>query len=171
MKLYKYLLSLVFLSAISCSVDAAPATKDSSIAYRDSYIWYLANQMATPLLNVLFLSKPLLPADRAQFDFELSLLYHHALIDCKGPLDEISAALKFSFLSDKKTATTVDTDNVLFALGSTKEVVQPILDKWNIGVLSGIIETFKAGKATTAFPVCMNSRYTVPAVAGEPSRN
>jgi len=171
MKLDKYLLSLVLLGAVSCSVDAAPASEDSSIAYRDSYVWYLANQMATPLLGALSFSKPLLPADRAQFSFELSLLYHHALIDCKGPLDEISAALKFSFLSDKKTTTTVDIDNFLFALGSTNEVVQPILDKWNNGVVSGIIETLKAGKATTAFPVCMNQRYTVPVVEEEPSKN
>lgn len=171
MKLDKYLLSLVFLGVVSCSADAAPASEDSSIAYRDSYVWYLANQMATPLLGALSFSKPLLPADRAQFNFELSLLYHRALIDCKGPLDEISAALKFSFLSDKKTTTTVDIDKVLFALGSTNEVVQPILDKWNNGVVSRIIETLKAGKATTTFPVCMNPRYTAPVVEEKPSKN
>lgn len=152
----KRLALLALLAAICGTTGAAPTKDDSSIAYRDSYVWYLANHMASSFL------KPNLPEDRAQFESEISLLYHHALIDCAGPLDEIASALKYSSLSDMKDAQTIGVDYILLTLGDTAHEIEPILSKWNRGVFLDILEKFRTGKATMKFPACMNPRYIVP---------
>ncbi|MQA18779.1 hypothetical protein [Rugamonas rivuli] len=159
MKRYKRLALFAFLAAMGGKADATPAMDDNSIAYRDSYVWYLANHMASSFL------RPNSPEERAQFQFDVALLYHHALIDCTGPLDQIAAVLNYSFLSDKKGIQTVDTDDILFALGRTEEYIEPILGKWNQVVFPGILEKFSTGKVTTIFPTCMNPRYAVPPLA------
>ncbi|MBN3777334.1 hypothetical protein G3O06_07145 [Burkholderia sp. Ac-20345] len=104
-----------------------------------------------------------LPADAAhQFQFELALLYHHGLIACDGPLNQIADAVKFSALGASQDNGIVNVDDILNALGKTDSLVQPILGAWNNSVFPEISRVFRARKASTAFPKCLNPNYTSP---------
>jgi len=165
-------LIVVLACALGCAAQAAPKAPPGAggnLAYRETYIWYLAAQLAAPVLAALAAPEPLPPEDRHQYEFELTLLYHRALIACDGPLDEIAATLEHSYAADKKGAKTVDADQLLNALANAAADTRPILDKWNARVFPAILDTFRASKASTRFPDCTNPRYTIPPEALAPA--
>lgn len=160
MKIYSITLSVLTL-LFSLPTNAGSLSENEKITYRDSYVWYLANQLATSSLDSA-IKNPLLPEDVSQLHFELALQYHHGLIACDGPLDEIATALKYSIPTNWGSSASISFDEALNMLGSTNEMVQPILKKWNQSVLPNFIKLLKTNKVTTEFPKCINPKYVMP---------
>lgn len=157
--IFRFLVGLLVI--VGCRiVGATPSTEDRSIVYSESYVWYLADRLANTAMSRVF-TQPPAPDVAHQYQFELALLYHHGLIACDGPLDRIADAVKFSPLAMFKNNASVHLDDILNALGKTDGLVQPILEEWNAAVFPEISRVFRAGKATTVFPKCLNPRYGI----------
>ncbi|WP_155675500.1 hypothetical protein [Burkholderia territorii] len=157
---FRFLVGLL-IGAASSSASASPLTEGTPVVYSESYVWYLSDRLANTAMSRLFTRS--LPADVAhQFQFDLALLYHHRLIACDGPLDQIADAVKFSALATPQDAGTANVDDVLNALGKTDSLVQSILEAWNDSVFPEISRVFRAGQGSTVFPKCVNTHYTPP---------
>ncbi|MCX5542801.1 hypothetical protein M3A49_25480 [Paraburkholderia sp. CNPSo 3076] len=156
-----HLLAGLLVVFVCRSVGATASAEGAPVVYSESYVWYLADRLANTAMNRLF-TQPLAPDATHQYQFELSLLYYHGLIACNGPLDQIADAVKFSPLAMFKSNASVHLDETLNALGKTDSLVQPILEKWNRAVFPQISQEFRAGKASTAFPKCVNPHYALP---------
>lgn len=161
MRINVRLLLGLMVAVIFHSVGATPSMGGTSVVYSESYVWYLADRLANTAMSSLF-TQPLAPDSAHQFQFELALLYHHGLIACDGPLDQIADAVKFSPLAMFKSDGSVNLGDILNALGRTDSLVQPILEKWNIAVFPEISQVFRAGKVSSALPKCVNPHYIVP---------
>ncbi|WP_175948104.1 hypothetical protein [Burkholderia pyrrocinia] len=150
-----------FIGVASCSAGAAPAAERTPLVYSEGYVWYLSDRLANTAMSRLF-TQPLPPDVAHQFQFELALLYHHGLVACDGPLNQIADAVKFSALTIPQDKSTANLDDILNALGQTDSLVQPILAAWNDAVFPEISRVFRARKTSTAFPKCTNPHYVAP---------
>ncbi|CAM3261190.1 hypothetical protein [Burkholderia ubonensis] len=161
MKIISHLLLGLAATLICCPVSAAPSEEGTALVYSDSYVWYLANRLADTAMSRAF-TQPLPPDIASQYHFELALLYHHGIVACDGPLDEIADAIKFSALTTIKSDESTNPGDILNALGTTDNQVQSILGKWNATASPQFFQVFRARKASTAFPKCTNPHYVIP---------
>ncbi|MEN2472539.1 hypothetical protein [Burkholderia sp. GS2Y] len=132
-----------------------------SIVYEDSYIWYLSERLANQHMGIIF--KEDLPLDvDYQLRWETALFYHHRLIECDGPLDEIAQKLNgaWEFYADKDYSV----GELLHFLGRTDKDVWLILNGWNAKVLPKLAEVMGSGGVSSVFPSCINKNYVMPIV-------
>jgi hypothetical protein len=136
---------------------AAFAGERRNIAYEDDYIWYLARGMADRQMEAVFPRG--LPADvDYQIRSNASLLYHHHLIACDGPLDEIASSWSYSDVNYGD----ISKSDLLHFLGTSGEKTQRILARWNAKIFPVLAALMANGKISTEFPSCVNKNYVVP---------
>jgi hypothetical protein len=155
-----HLKSLMISMMLSMAVisNGVGATEHRNIAYEDDYIWYLARGMADWQMDVVFPSG--VPAD---VDFQLrsdaALIYHHHLVECDGPLNDIAKLDSFGVSYDDMSKS-----DLLHFIGVSGKDVRPILAKWNIKIFPVLAALMASGKISTELPSCVNENYVAPTI-------
>lgn len=130
-------------------------TRASNFAYDDGFIWYIAGRLSSETGMRLNFGQ-LEPADRHQFLGDLSLIYHHRLIACDGPLSEI--AEKFRYFDNEK----LTVSSTLSYIGQADYEYWPVVRKWEASIRDEVTQLFSSGRFTTAPPGCLAPDYHGP---------
>lgn len=149
----------------SAPILAAPPQVKSGLAYRDPYVWHLADRLATGAMLMMGLyDNPSFPPDfRFQVEGGFRILYHRGLVACDGPLDEIALRVDKSQVMALRS---LDDDALNMALADaalTTEVQEALLN-WNRSVFPKYLEMVKSGHPPVGLPACLNPNYVVPSV-------
>jgi hypothetical protein len=128
------------------------AGERQNIAYTDDYIWYLARGMADRRMDISF-SNGIDPESDYQIRSDTALLYHHYLISCDGPLDDL-----------EKILTHLSTSDPRYFLGISGDEAQRILARWEAKFLPLLAELMASGRISSELPSCVNKNYVAPTI-------
>ena len=126
---------------LSLTVHAEEITNNKLI-YKDEFVGYLANRLASQALLTLNLeNKP--ENIRFQFQEDLYNIYFYRLLSCDGPLPKIEKAIgSYKLSPDKK----MKAGQVLKYIGNIDKDVWPIVHHWNKTVYQDVVDTFTLRK-------------------------
>lgn len=147
----------------SAPLIAAPPEVQSALAYRDPYVWHLADRLATATMMGLQGISSLPPEARFQIEGSFLILYHRGLVACEGPLDEIALRVD---KSQVRALRSLDDDALSMALvnAAFTAEVQEVLLNWTRSVFPRYLEIVKSGHPPVGLPACLNPNYVVPPV-------
>lgn len=149
----------------SAPLMAAPPKVQSALAYRDPYVWHLADRLATgALLMVGMYDNSSFPPDiRFQVEGDFRMLYHRGLVACDGPLDEVALRMDKSQVMALRSLDDDALNKALVDAALTAEV-QEVLLNWNRSIFPTYLEMVKSGHPPVGLPTCLNLNYVVPPV-------
>lgn len=148
-------LIVLLLLAIPFWTSAATGVPpEQNLAYEDGFVWYLSGRLANQLIEFQLRSGIKMSSDeehehRAQYE----ILYHHYLVDCKGPLPRLAEYLQFFAFAPEDTAT-----RALEYAGRMESSIWPVVRDWNNEILLQLLDTYSKGKYGF-FPACIVSGY------------
>ncbi len=161
---------LLFLLLVAipfwANATTGPLQPERNLAYEDDFVWYLSGRLANQLIELqlrsgIKMSRDEEPEHRAQYE----ILYHHYLVECKGPLPRLAESLKFFTLVPADTAT-----SALQYVGRMESSIWPVVRDWNNEVLLRLLDTYSRGKYGF-FPACIVSGYKkqnpIPGIASQ----
>lgn len=169
-------LSVALLAAISFSILAQQALAPDEItrrereaeqaqpkpnisAFDDDFVWHVSETLATQLILIHELAEPIDASYRSEMFADLSLIYHHKLIECDGPLQDIDPYV-INFQRTECGGSGLD--RVLASENSASREILSAIGKWNAKVIGDVIELYGSGKFSTKFPSCVVQGYALP---------
>lgn len=147
----------------SAPLIAASPNVQSALAYRDPYVWHLADRLATGamLMIGLYENSSLPPDFRFQVEGSFRILYHRGLVACDGPLDEIALRVDKSQVMALRSLDDAALSASLVDAALTAEVQEALLS-WNRSVFPTFLEMVKSGHHPAGLPACLNPNYVLP---------
>lgn len=147
----------------SAPLIAASPNVQSALAYRDPYVWHLADRLATGamLMIGLYENSSLPPDFRFQVEGSFRILYHRGLVACDGPLDEIALRVDKSQVMALRSLDDAALSASLVDAALTAEVQEALLN-WNRSVFPTFLEMVKSGHHPAGLPACLNPNYVLP---------
>lgn len=147
----------------SAPLIAASPNVQSALAYRDPYVWHLADRLATGamLMIGLYENSSLPPDFRFQVEGSFRILYHRGLVACDGPLDEIALRVDKSQVMALRSLDDAALSASLVDAALTAEVQETLLN-WNRSVFPTFLEMVKSGHHPAGLPACLNPNYVLP---------
>lgn len=141
----------LFPALASAAEDLA---KSRNLAYEDDFVWYVATRLAHELTafhsrSGIKRSDEEMSEQRAQFE----ILYHHYLVECKGPLPKLAESLSFFDVSAPGSPT-----SVLAYAGHMESTIWPIVRDWNGSILLQLLDTYSKG-TYGFFPACVTPGF------------
>lgn len=137
----------MFALFVAAPVDAQV---QPNLAYDDGFVWYVSGRLASDLLKLQAALGVKVPVDHHD-DFKI--LYHHYLVECKGPLPALAQVLTVD-VTDQTRPRTAD----LAYVGAMESEIWSIVQHWNKGIFLPLMETFRSGKYGF-FPECVVEGY------------
>lgn len=150
----------------SAPLLAASPDVQSALAYRDPYVWHLADRLATGamLMVGLYENSSLPPDFRFQVEGSFQVLYHRGLVACDGPLDEVALRVDKSQVMALRSLDDAALSTALVDEALTAEVQEALLN-WNRSVFPTYLEMVKSGHHPVGLPACLNPNYVLPPAA------